>query len=446
MGKAIFRVSGIKTTADLRGAGKHNLDRKSETNKDIDLERSHENITLKNCDGTYNQMFDYVARDLKSQHEEQMETTRKSRQKSFHDKINDDKADVACEFLMSATPEYFEGMSHERIREWGKSSLDFVTDEIGIDKDNILHAVVHMDEKTPHLHVVAVPLIEKYDGRRKKDVLAISRKHFIKSREDMSKVQTRYAEHMNEKGFSLERGLEKSGAKHLDVARYKVQETQKELDSTEKELLEKRNELKKVSQTFDKSLEILSDEKEKVPFKKRETKTIKVGFMKTEEQETGNYILSEKHMKELSRKINAAADIKNDYERMKNTDLVQENDELKRYIKRNIPLLDKAKNRINTLNEEKTKLSQENNRLKGQISDLKRDVRLVYESTKEFLKERTDGLKAFKNVFKGFVDKVKDKTTQFQEKHDLEPKKNEFELTHNREVKKERSRDQGMSL
>lgn len=251
---------------------------------------------------------------------------------------------------------------------------------------------------------------------------------------------------MNDKGFSLERGLEGSEAKHLDVVRYKVQETQKELDTTEKELLEKRNELKKVSQTFDKSLEILSDEKEKVPFKKRETKTVKVGFMKTEEQETGNYILSEKHMKELSRKINAAADIKKDYERMKNTDLVQENDELKRYIKRNIPLLDRAKNRIDALKEENTELSQENNRLKGQISDLKRDVRLVYESTKEFLKERTDGLKAFKNVFKGFVDKVKDKTAQFRKKNDLGPKKNEFELTHNREVKKERNRDQGMSL
>ncbi|MGF1919621.1 hypothetical protein ACQUFA_14970, partial [Enterococcus faecalis] len=84
--------------------------------------------------------------------------------------------------------------------------------------------------------------------------------------------------------------------------------------------------------------------------------------------------------------------------------------------------------------------------MQSKISDLKRDVSLIYESTKEFLKERTDGLKAFKNVFKGFVDKVKDKTAQFQEKHDLEPKKNEFELTHNREVKKERSRDQGMSL
>src|SRR5699024_2030307 len=85
-------------------------------------------------------------------------------------------------------------------------------------------------------------------------------------------------------------------------------------------------------------------------------------------------------------------------------------------------------------------LLEENKSLKSKISDLKRDVSLIYESTKEFLKERTDGLKAFKNVFKGFVDKVKDKTAQFQEKHDLEPKKNEFELTHNREVKKEREK------
>src|SRR5699024_11839079 len=67
---------------------------------------------------------------------------------------------------------------------------------------------------------------------------------------------------------------------------------------------------------------------------------------------------------------------------------------------------------VNDYNE----LLEENKSLKSKISDLKRDVSLIYESTKEFLKERTDGLKAFKNVFKGFVDTVKDKTTQFQEK------------------------------
>src|SRR5699024_117240 len=115
-------------------------------------------------------------------------------------------------------------------------------------------------------------------------------------------------------------------------------------------------------------------------------------------------------------------------------------------------LVERFNENVNDYNE----LLEENKSLKSKISDLKRDVSLIYESTKEFIKERTDGLKDFKNVFKWFVDKkknkkrlvkkIKDKTEQFQEKQDLETKKNEFELTHNREVKKERSRDQGMSL
>lgn len=440
MGTAIFRVSGIKTTSDLRGIGKHNLDRKSETNKDIDLNRSHENITLKNCAGTYLEMFNYVTEDLKKQHEEQMEKTRKSRRKSFLDKINNDKADVACEFLMSATPEYFEGMSHEKIREWGESSLDFITDEIGIDKENILHAVVHMDEKTPHLHVVAVPLVEKYDGRRKKDVLTISRKHFIKTREDMAKVQTKYVEHMNEKGFDLERGLEKSGVKHLDVARYKVQENQKEIALTEKALQEKKRELNKVHSELKKSLEILSNTKEKIPFLKKETETIKTGFMKSEERETGNYVLSRKHMKELAGKVNAAATIKKDYERLKNTDFVKENQQLRRIASEALKENEKLKERNRVLQKEKTRLFWENDILKDQISDLKREIKLIYQSTREFIKERTEGLKAFRNVFKSLVDKIQEKTHKTSEKGLNETKTSEFLLEHQKQLRKERDR------
>lgn len=440
MGTAIFRVSGIKKTSDLRGIGKHNLDRKSETNKDIDLNRSHENITLKTCTGSYLEMFNHVTEDLKKQHEEQMKKTRKSRQKSFLDKINDDKADVACEFLMSATPEYFEGKTHEEIKEWGKASLEFITKEIGIEEKNVLHAVVHMDEKTPHMHVVAVPLIEKYDGRRKQDVLAISRKHFIKTREDMAEVQTKYVEHMNEKGFDLERGLEKSGAKHLDVARYKMQENKKELVMTEKMLLEKKNELEKVQSTLEKNLEILPDTKEKIPYLKKEKETVKTGFMKSEEKETGNFVLSPKQMKEMSKKINAAVNVKDSYERLVTTDLVKENYELRKFAVEKVRENKSLQKENLALKEKNNDLFRENDNLRGQINDLKRDMRLVYESAKEFLKERTDGLKAFKNVFKGFVDKVRDKTTQFQEKRNLEPKRNEFELAHNREIRKERDR------
>lgn len=431
MSKAIFRVSGIKTTSDLRGIGKHNLDRISETNLDIDRSRSDENITLKSCGQNYNFMFEEITKDLKKQHEEQMKTTRKSRQKDFTQKINEDKADVACEFLMSASPEYFEGKSREEIEEWGRASLEFITKKIGIEEKNILHAVVHMDEKTPHMHVVAVPLVEKYDGRRKQDVLAISRKHFIKTREDMSEIQTKYVEHMNEKGFELERGLEKSGAKHLDVARYKVQENQKELAMTEKALLEKKNELKQIDSTIEQSLEILSDTKEKIPFLKKETETVKTGFMKSEEKETGNFVLSPKQMKEMSKKVNAAVTIKKDYERLKNTDFAKENQQLRQIASEALKENERLKERNSVLQKEKTKLFWENDILKDQISDLKREIGSIYKSTKEFLKARTNDLKTFKSLFNDLVSKVKEKSP-----------KGEFERLNR--VEKRREMDRGM--
>src|SRR5699024_12133611 len=56
-------------------------------------------------------------------------------------------------------------------------------------------------------------------------------------------------------------------------------------------------------------------------------------------------------------------------------------------------LVERFNENVNDYNE----LLEENKSLKSKISDLKRDVSLIYESTKEFLKERTDGLKAFKN-------------------------------------------------
>ena len=63
--------------------------------------------------------------------------------------------------LFTSDDKFFENMNKDQIRQWAQESLNFVTKDIGIKKENIIHAVVHMDEKTPHFHVVAVPLINK---------------------------------------------------------------------------------------------------------------------------------------------------------------------------------------------------------------------------------------------------------------------------------------------
>lgn len=442
--KAIFRVSGIKTTSDLRGIGKHNLDRISETNLDIDRSRSGENITLKSCVQNYNSMFDYITNDLKKQHEEQMKTTRKSRQKSFSDKINNDKADVACEFLMSASPEFFEDKSREEIEKWAETSLDFVTQKIGIEKKNVLHAVVHMDEKTPHMHVVAVPLVEKYDGRRKENVLAISRKHFIKTRDDMAQVQTDYVDHLKENGFDLERGLEKSGAKHLDVARYKIQETQKDLKEIEKDLLEKSEQLESIDQKIKSNLEVVPDRHFK--FKKDLKKEIKTevvpklfGKPEINKKETDNVVFSPKQLKKMEETINAAVAIKKDYERLQTTDLVQENKELNRQV-------DSLFRSLKGSREENQVLRSENKTLKSHISDLKDhvevltiEVRSAYRGIKEFIRDRTEDVRSFKKAFKDVVDIVKGKSKHERDMSGFKSLEGEFERSYKREQAKERN-------
>ena len=60
--------------------------------------------------------------------------------------------------LITASPEFFEKKSPKEIQEFFQRAADFLIGRVG--KENIVSAVVHMDEKTPHLHLVFVPLTE----------------------------------------------------------------------------------------------------------------------------------------------------------------------------------------------------------------------------------------------------------------------------------------------
>ena len=65
------------------------------------------------------------------------------------------------ETLFTASPEFFKGKKREEIRVFFEEALHFL--EQHQSKETIISAVVHMDEKTPHMHLCFVPLTE--DGR-----------------------------------------------------------------------------------------------------------------------------------------------------------------------------------------------------------------------------------------------------------------------------------------
>lgn len=244
MSYSVFRVEGVKNTGSLKGLSKHNKDRISYTNPDIDKNKSNDNIELIKCEGTYNDKFNSLTNEMRDNHNERMKTMRADRVKSFDKSLDDSSSDVACEMLFTSDDKFFENMNREDVIKWAKSSLDFVTNDIGLKKENIIHAIVHMDEKTPHLHVVAVPLVETYDGRKKENTLKISRAKYIKGGNHLTKLQDRYNDRMNANGYNLERGEVGSIKVHQKTEEYKKAEVKKLIKELD-------NETDKLSGTID---------------------------------------------------------------------------------------------------------------------------------------------------------------------------------------------------
>lgn len=62
------------------------------------------------------------------------------------------------EALITASPEFFKGKKRAEVRAYFERALEFITQKQS--KESIISAVVHMDEKTPHMHLSFVPLTE----------------------------------------------------------------------------------------------------------------------------------------------------------------------------------------------------------------------------------------------------------------------------------------------
>lgn len=97
--------------------------------------------------------------------------------------------------LITASSEFFEGRKKAEIKAFFTEAVAFMEKKIG--KGNIFSAVVHMDEKTPHLHLCFTPITE--DGR-------LSAKEILGNRAQLSKWQDEFHAHMKKQFPILKRG------------------------------------------------------------------------------------------------------------------------------------------------------------------------------------------------------------------------------------------------
>lgn len=223
MSYAIFRSESINTIKDLGQIGAHNKrDKKAyKSNPDIDITKTKNNIDIVPLSEKYSQGFYNLVKDYKKEYEEKQLTTREDRRKSFDKMLDDSNSVVADELMFTSDNEFFKNMSKKDIKKWADTCMDFVYKDLGYTKEQVLHATVHMDEKTPHLHCVVVPLIKKFDKRTNTKKYTISKKHYMKSGAYISELQDKYWQRMNDKGFKLERGIKNSDNEHISIKEFK---------------------------------------------------------------------------------------------------------------------------------------------------------------------------------------------------------------------------------
>ena len=240
MSYAIFRCDGVKSLSDLSNRGKHNKREKEfyKTNPDIRIEDSHKNIELIKCDKRYIEKFYEITKDYRLEFNERMKNTRSDRKKSFYQMVNDSKSVVADEILFTSDTIFFDSLSEEKLMKWANTVLDFVYEDLGYKKEQIIHATLHMDEKTPHIHLVVVSFVKKFDKRVNKERYSISKKAYIKNSIHLSELQDKYCNRLNKNGFKLERGQKNTGVKNLSPRQLKqvTRIFNKDLDNTKWEL------------------------------------------------------------------------------------------------------------------------------------------------------------------------------------------------------------------
>jgi hypothetical protein len=114
--------------------------------------------------------------------------------------------------LITASPEFFKGRSVKETAGFFQRAADFLIQRVG--KENIISAVVHMDEKTPHLHLTFVPLTK--DNR-------LCAKEILGGRADLSRWQDDFYAYMIQAYPDLERGESacETGRKHIPTRIFK---------------------------------------------------------------------------------------------------------------------------------------------------------------------------------------------------------------------------------
>ena len=206
MSYGIVRIAKM-TGGAVKGIEMHDERKKdvSHTNKDINWSKSNLNYSLHDGEKNYTKSINKKVSAL-----------------NLPKAVRKDAIKMV-QVLVTSDSNFFQNLSEEKQREFFKRCYGFISDRYG--KKNVISANVHLDEKTPHMHLNFAPIT--VDGR-------LCAKDIFRYKTDLSKLHDEFFKNVG-KDFGLERGEPGGNKKHLEVAEFKLQTAKSELGPLEKE-------------------------------------------------------------------------------------------------------------------------------------------------------------------------------------------------------------------
>ncbi len=204
MSYAIIRNTKYKRE-NLKGIYRHNERKnKNYSNDNIDKERSYLNYSIKSPKYRYDKEFDRLKEkyNLKGQ----IKTV----------------SNIACEYIITSDKQFFEEIGEEETKRYFETAYKFVSEYKNLGEQYIMSAKVHMDEETPHMHLIFLPVVHTQD-KKGNNIDKIACSEFWKEKDSYRRLQDAFYQYMTSHNFELERGVskEETGRVHIDIKEYK---------------------------------------------------------------------------------------------------------------------------------------------------------------------------------------------------------------------------------
>lgn len=454
------KKNAIRSEKDLKKADAHNNRKyKNKNNQDLDPEKSHENVVIV---GTNNIIEDvkkvYKDEFTEAVYDYNMKQKREDRKiLDYYEQINNDKqTNLAVEMLFQlGDAEHWKDKSMED----KKKMVSIYSKAIDILKDrNIItaQATVHLDESSPHMHLIAVPIAENNKRGVSKQVSqnkVLTIKAIKEIREEIEKVFINEYKKTYKEDITLKKGSEIP--EHLDVKKYKkakeIMKVAKDYeydndikDTLEAELVTTKEEIKEIKEKLNKAEKEKENKIEIIENVKTETNNLTSELTKLETSKNGKlkekddlekaldlYQQKIKDYKEQIVKDKEEADRLEEEEKKTAEDLKTQEKKIKD-IKDEIDKKNKDYNdsltEKNNLEEKKKKLEEDKKNIENAYNLEKENIiKDSEEKRKALLKEKADLENDITNIKEFIITQKSIKNEREQEAEDYKKIKEESE-------------------